>query len=91
MDAADDYQEAMTQTWRKRARAALEALVAEACAPPPERVCRWTINADGAFGACGSSGWGELDVADFTYCPGCGERVEATAWADEDIEEETND
>lgn len=40
MDAADDYQEAMTQTGRKRARAILAALVAEACEPQPERAPR---------------------------------------------------
>ena len=62
-------------------RATLAALVAEACAPVfsgtlESTVCRWTVNADGASGACGESGWGELDLGCFKCCPGCGGLIE---------------
>lgn len=57
-------------------RATLAALVAEACAPPPERVCRWTVNADGASGACGEDGWAASYLECFRCCPGCGGLIE---------------
>lgn len=56
-------------------RAALAALVAEACAPPPERVCRW-VN-DGVIPWVASCGeWLEMDRTGVVYCPGCGGLVE---------------
>lgn len=83
MDAADDYQEAMTQTGRKRARAALAALVAEACAPQPERVCRWTTmrGPDGGEwrrAECPGNSTRRPAMTG-TFCPDCGGRVEVVA------------
>ena len=62
-------------------RATLAALVAEACAPVfsgtlESTVCRWTVNADGASGACGEDGWAASYLECFRCCPGCGGLIE---------------
>lgn len=59
MDAADDYQEAMTQTWRKRARSALEALAARAAAA--ERLARAADAMEGSYRRHRSEDGGSAD------------------------------
>ena len=62
-------------------RATLAALVAEACAPPPERVCRWERVR--RWERLGVGGWcaqgcagGECGCVPGAFCPECGGRIE---------------
>lgn len=59
-------------------RAALAALVAEACAPEPGRVCRWEYRRRrGNWGrGCGGD---ESVCPPRVFCPDCGGRIEVVA------------
>lgn len=82
MEAADAYADQFTEEGAEFHRAVLAARVARACAPQPERVCRWMYRSgrdDWYEQGCGGDEYGYIPGA---FCPECGGRIERSPMPD---------